>query len=607
MRKKQSNPNTKKKKVTSKLMTLLLLTTISSQSMLTAFAASEAKNPDIEPHKASYGYYVDSYKNNSKDNMTPETNPALGVLSGFLKLWTPGSTWNNGTKNNAIILDMNIDKSIAIAKSRTSTDEINAYLDDRRNQNYSVIDGLGPYTNLFKANTNAGTSIPDLIPTDATTKAYEDAGNAHGNWADEDTSLGSIVKLVNTLRGNAATTSPAKSYFQYPRPFRWSSDSILLPTLVPVKKSDPSSDGGFPSGHTNAAYLASIALAYSVPERYQELLTRASELGNNRIVAGMHSCLDVIGGRVMATATAAAVLNDPDNKELKEAAYQAARDVLISQEANSDDNYSDYKTNKNKYTKRLTYGFKQTGDTTKPMVVPKGAEVLLETRLPYLDATARRYVLYTTGLPSGYPVLDDTEGWGRLNLFAAANGYGSFETDVTVTMDASKGGFNATDTWRNDISGSGKLTKKGTGTLKLTGNNSFIGGTVLEKGNLEANSTTALGKGDVIINNGKLIENTSKSLVIGDDFTQAKKGVLVLNIGSSKDILKITDVASFNGLLNINFVNGYVPSKDTAVITYGKLNKNSHFSSVKITGLPKNNNIKVIYKDHSVQLVKTKK
>ncbi len=58
------------------------------------------------------------------------------------------------------------------------------------------------------------------------------------------------------------------------------------------------------------------------------------------------------------------------------------------------------------------------------MMVPKGAEVLLETRFPYLDNT-RRWVLATTGLPSGYPVLDDPEGWGRLDLYSAADGYGA--------------------------------------------------------------------------------------------------------------------------------------------------------------------------------------
>jgi hypothetical protein len=59
--------------------------------------------------------------------------------------------------------------------------------------------------------------------------------------------------------------------------------------------------------------------------------------------------------------------------------------------------------------------------------------------------------------------IDDPEGWGRPNLFAAADGYGAFHGNVIVDMDASKAGLFAFDRWRNDFGGDGKLTKRGTG------------------------------------------------------------------------------------------------------------------------------------------------
>lgn len=165
------------------------------------------------------------------------------------------------------------------------------------------------------------------------------------------------MSLVNTLCGSYSSTNPAKEYFNYPRPFRWSSTSVVVPALVPALNPDPSKDGGFPSGHTNAAYLTAYAVAYAVPERYQELLTRASELGNNRIVAGTHSPLDVIGGRTMATALAAAILSDSDNVSLKKAAYEEAPTKLLTQTGTAEDRFSNYAKNKAEYTERLTYGF----------------------------------------------------------------------------------------------------------------------------------------------------------------------------------------------------------------------------------------------------------
>ncbi len=564
----------------------ILAVMVSSQTFIPVLAADSVDASAIDPVPGAYGYYVDVYTNNSSSNMTPEINPSIGVLSGFLKLWTPGTEWNNGTILDEAILNENIDKAAEITNTRTQKEEDRAYLDDRRNQNYSMISGLGVYAENFIKGANAGTTISDTIPADATTVKYEDGGNSSGVWADETSSLGSIVKFVNTVRNSSASTSSAKAFFKYMRPFRWSEDVSIVSTLIPCKSSDPSNDGGFPSGHTNAAYLAALSLAYAVPERYQEMLTRASELGNNRIVAGMHSPLDVIGGRIMATAVMASMLNDPTNAELKKAAYEQAQNVLLTQTGTSTDQYSDYKTNLKNYTYRLTYGFEQTGDTTKAMVVPKGAEALLETRLPYLDATQRRWVLYSTGLPSGYPVLDDAEGWGRLNLFAAANGYGAFDNDVTVTMDASQGGYHALDYWKNDISGSGALTKKGTGTLILSGNNTYTGGTVLEEGSLKAASGTAFGQGDVINSSGTIMEDASEGLTIDGDYTQMEEGTLELNIGSEEDIVNITGQASFDGTLVINFINDYVPANDMEIISFSSLDAGTEFSEVEIHGLP---------------------
>jgi hypothetical protein len=57
----------------------------------------------------------------------------------------------------------------------------------------------------------------------------------------------------------------------------------------------------FPSGHTTYGYAESLILALLVPQRYLEMLTRAAEYGNNRIILGAHYAMDVLGGRTVAT------------------------------------------------------------------------------------------------------------------------------------------------------------------------------------------------------------------------------------------------------------------------------------------------------------------
>src|SRR5207302_10961580 len=99
------------------------------------------------------------------------------------------------------------------------------------------------------------------------------------------------------------------------------------------------------------------------------------------------------------------------------------------------DRFGNPTQNRRDYIFRLTYGLPSVGPTDLPPVVPPGAEVLLRTRFPYLSSGQLREILATTELPSGVP-LDDGTGWARLNLYAAADGYGAFAGNVAVTMDA---------------------------------------------------------------------------------------------------------------------------------------------------------------------------
>lgn len=508
--------------------------------------------------------FVDDYKTNVVANQTPETNAVVRILGGFAKVWKTGGAWNTGTPLAPEVLRANMRYCARITAMRTDAQAKESFIVDRQHQSYSVIAGLGPLTDLYKSGAKAVTSItsaPDGTPAGKISDALPanaPAGSAIGAGS-YDSDLGQVARLVDTVRGPFASGNPAKFAFQYPRPWRMNEDSEVVdtgekdefgfpvydskvavaPQLLRQRSENAAEDGGFPSGHTNALHLAALAYAYAVPERFQEMVTRAFELSHTRIVSGMHSTVDVLGGRIMATALAAAALADPANADLKAAARAQAlayftertgttADTLYAYAHSADadsDPYADRDANARTVKPKLTYVLTRRG-RDESLTVPKGAEVLLETRQPYLSAAQRREVLRTTALPAGYVLLDGFEQWGRLDLFTAADGYGAFDSDVTVTLDAAAGGFGAADIWRNDIRGEGGLTKRGTGALTLTGHNRYHGGTVVEAGTLVAGSANALGQGDVRVKGGVL--RADKVLRVRGSYVQEGGAILEL-------------------------------------------------------------------------------
>jgi membrane-associated phospholipid phosphatase len=267
-----------------------------------------------------------------------------------------------------------------------------------------------------------------------------------------------------------------------PRPFRLST-KVKVPTLLwqVANGTNPYGDGAYVSGHTNLAYNQALGLAFLVPQQFESLLVRAADLGNNRILAGMHSPLDVIGGRIEATAIVAtniygALYDTSGNrldwtkstnaaayaiyqahmktqKYLAQACGASTVEACLKRADGAHDDDHDHRDGRDRrdgrdhdrddrnkfdcnldpddsrgYTYRLTYGLALAASMKLPETVPVQAQVLLLTRYPYATDEQRTEILRNTALPAGFALLDGNtwDGWGRLNLYAAVNGQDSF-------------------------------------------------------------------------------------------------------------------------------------------------------------------------------------
>ena len=270
----------------------------------------------------------------------------------------------------------------------------------------------------------------------------------------------------------------------------------------------------FPSRHSTFGNMTALFYGILAPGYYQQFAQAGVDFAYGRNVFGVHYPLDVIGGRIDATYVlaetlagnplypgGATILANLASLSQTFQGYlgggngspyvaQCAGRVAACVAGGVIPSAAAYAQMAQKYTAFLTYGLPSTGDTTLAPVVPADAHWLIATRFPYLGPPQLDQILATTELPSG-GALDIGTGWARLNLYAAAGGYGAFPTNVTVDMNAKLGGLNAFDVWSNPISGPGGLTLQGSGTLILAGNNSYTGDTVVQGGTLGITGTVA--------------------------------------------------------------------------------------------------------------------
>ncbi|MBW3088732.1 phosphatase PAP2 family protein [Bifidobacterium sp. 82T24] len=343
--------------------------------------------------------------------------------------------------------------------------------------------------NKAAADTKAGTNDQQAraysdAQMDTTDTLYEAFGPTIGAYFKADMNAGKLPKTTAYLKSMGVSTSNAKSTYAHPRPYidranykgqeldlKGLKDTLNIQKVQAYENQGEyaslADSGSFPSGHTTFAFSKGTALAAVMPELGAQIMTRVSEAGNNRIVLGVHYPLDIMGGHIAGAYGVATALSDPATAQEAKAVRAELQSVLgadckadgLTKDVNLHDcinatnangqsskkQYGGYTnsftddvvtkpvTDEDStlaaYTARMTYGFEQTGDTTKRPVVPEGAENLLA-NVDYfntddpangklkLSTDELRQVIAASEIKSGYPLDADSNGWGRINLAA---------------------------------------------------------------------------------------------------------------------------------------------------------------------------------------------
>ncbi len=130
-----------------------------------------------------------------------------------------------------------------------------------------------------------------------------------------------VAGLFRKIKGaERSVVRPAKKSFDRKRP------ASVEPKLHPLFGARRSR--AYPSGHATWAFAAGLVLADMIPEKRAEILARAAEYSDNRVVAGVHYPSDVDAGRVSGSVVAAFLFASPEFRSDEKAAAAELRTAL---------------------------------------------------------------------------------------------------------------------------------------------------------------------------------------------------------------------------------------------------------------------------------------
>jgi len=122
--------------------------------------------------------------------------------------------------------------------------------------------------------------------------------------------------LRRALTDVGLSTYPAKTRYQRARPFTVNA----APICTPAEEALLRKDGSYPSGHSAIGWGWALILAEAAPDRRDAVLARGRAFGQSRVVCNVHWLSDTEEGRLMASATVAALHDQPQFRADLEAA-----------------------------------------------------------------------------------------------------------------------------------------------------------------------------------------------------------------------------------------------------------------------------------------------
>lgn len=118
----------------------------------------------------------------------------------------------------------------------------------------------------------------------------------------------------------SAVSARSKKLWKRARPFR--TDARIQPVgRKPV-------DASYPSGHATRAFAWAVVLGELFPAKKEELLARAKEIGQSRLIVGVHYPSDVAAGTKLGQAIGAKIIASAVFQKDAEAARQEIAKVL---------------------------------------------------------------------------------------------------------------------------------------------------------------------------------------------------------------------------------------------------------------------------------------